>query len=190
MFDDVWCVFRTNIFPFCFFFGSQELDDKKSEVDLLLMDVDHYKKKLQREKKQRECTTSCTTKTMESKEVQVNFDKDSDIHQNRLPVELNGLSNGQHAVSNGHHPNHQSNGLPNGLNENMMKYYVQILPVKYKDALNQIKEFEKNETNIVKKSNFYKELALSRRADIKKLEAKLAAVAQPQSSDATPDAEQ
>lgn len=63
------------------------LHDKQAEVQLLCLDVDHYKQKLQRAIK---CECSCRSKVLEDKEVQVNCDTDlTNLHKyciNVLPV--------------------------------------------------------------------------------------------------------
>lgn len=161
----------------------QELDDKKTEVELLQMELDHYEKKLHLERKRRECP--CLTRQTENKEVQV----DSTNSPNGELSMPNGIANGLNgSAKNGHAGD--SNGdnryvetpfqRPNfeHLSENMKNYYAQILPVKYTDAMKQIRSLKENYDQLLKKTNVYKDVALSRRADIKKLEAKLAASTQ------------
>lgn len=74
----------------------------------------------------------------------------------------------------GKHPN-----LYN-LDTNLQTYYVKCVPVMFKEANSKImkleesqKQLEKETKQIQKKSSWYKELAVSRREDVKKLEAKL-----------------
>ncbi|XP_037033712.1 kinesin-like protein KIN-7L, chloroplastic isoform X3 [Bradysia coprophila] len=133
----------------------KELDEMKAEADLLHRDVDHYKAKLQREKKSREC--SCRNRVMESKEVQCSQDSDTET-----------VTNGQSGVSNSQHPNVYN------LDSDLQLYYVKTIPMKYREATAKIIKLEESNKEAQKKSNFYKELALSRRADVKKLEAELA----------------
>lgn len=141
--------------------------DKQAEVQLLRMDVDHYKNKLQQEKKYREC--ACLSKVVDSKEVQVN----GALDLGNEPNISNGVENCQNEVPNG------QNG--NGLS-NLHSYYINILPVKYRTAKEEIRKLEKaqaeylaEKVEIIKKTSFYKDLAVSRRQDVKKLQAKLIA---------------
>lgn len=151
----------------------QILRDKNAEVQLLHMDVDHYKNKLQQAKKTREC--ACFTKVMESKEVQVDCDTSVGGVQNIPPNGQNGVLNEQNGLSNGQNGDDLSS---------LHTYCIHILPKKYRAAKEEIRKLEKVQADyqkekvaITKKSDFYKELAVSRRADVKKLEAKLAATA-------------
>lgn len=165
------------------------MHDKQAEVQLLHLDVDHYKGKLQQANKCREC--SCRSRVLESKEVQVGCDTD-------LVSEPNG-ANGQ----NGHTEKKLSN---------LHTYCIHILPKKYRIAKEQIEKLTEVEATkvrenrlnftefqshwfvgplshlqdkqiatlqselveITKKTSVYRELAVSRRAEIKKLEAKVA----------------
>lgn len=141
----------------------------KAEVDLLHRDVDNYKAKLQREKKSRECP--CRNKVVECKEVQCSMESAT-------------LTNGQKDVSEHQHPNVFN------LDTDLQVYYVKTVPVKYKEANLKIMALEDKIKKNQKKSDWYKELALSRRADVKRLEAELAqrtAAPTPDSSNASAD---
>lgn len=145
----------------------------KAEVDLLHRDVDHYKVKLQREKKSRQC--SCRDRIVENKEVQ-------------CVIELEPMENDQNGVvSNGESSAVQHPNIYN-LDSDLQVYYVRTVPYKYREANQKIMELEATNKEIQKKSNFYKELALSRRADVKRLQEELDKAAAPVSSTSSTDA--
>ncbi|KAG4075536.1 hypothetical protein HA402_003361 [Bradysia odoriphaga] len=130
----------------------KEVDEMKAEAELLHRDIDHYKAKLQREKKCRDC--SCRNRVMESKEVQCSEDSDTET-----------VTNGQNGDVQ--HPNFFN------INKALQIYYVKTIPRQFQEANLKIMKLEEANKEVQKKSAFYKELALSRRANVKKLEEEL-----------------
>lgn len=179
--------------------------EAESVVKLRLMDVDHYQKQYQEEKKR--CELLSLTKNMASKEVQVNCDKcfgSQANGRNGAPngesgdtISRNGVSNGkkgapitQNGIPNGESGapisrNGVSNGkkgapiilnpVPNGraTDDLTVKYHTAKLTIKKLESA--IEKYNKERADLVYREKLYKDLAVSRRADVKRLEEELAA---------------